>query len=194
MAKYSRWNYFIDKGLQTKYVIITTGVLVIHTFIVLVAIFAPYIMMMTLDYPEADKVQAARALLLLHGRAWPVIGIIILIFAALTVFMSHRIAGPIFNIKRGIRRIATGDLSVNIHLREKDEFHDVAEELNTLTVQFRDNIVILKENSALLEEHLFRLQQAVGGNRIDEQADQCVISEIRHCREAIQTILNRYHT
>ncbi len=100
-TKLTRRNYFIAKGIQSKNILLTSLVMVIHTFIVLVAVFTPYSMMLTMDYPGPDKAEAARAMLLLQSRAWPIIGVIICFFAVMTLFMNHRITGPILNIKRG---------------------------------------------------------------------------------------------
>ena len=150
MAQFTRKNYFIDRNLQTRYIILMVVVLIVHTLIVLAAVFSPYIMMLSFDFPNDTRAEAAKAFLLVHTNAWPVIGGFIIIVGVLTLFVTHRIAGPIFRLKKGIRDIADGRLNEKIILRKKDEFHDVAEELNALAARFRDSFSVLKEKSYLM--------------------------------------------
>jgi len=48
------------------------------------------------------------------------------------LFMMRRITGPVYRIVRGLEVIRKGDMSHKIILREKDEFRDVAGELNRM--------------------------------------------------------------
>lgn len=45
---------------------------------------------------------------------------------------SHRVAGPLFKIKRVCKDICDGNTSARIKLRPNDAFRDVAEQLNLL--------------------------------------------------------------
>ncbi len=47
-----------------------------------------------------------------------------------SLFYSHRIAGPLFNLKRVIRQIRSGDIPDEVRIRSGDEFKDLADELN----------------------------------------------------------------
>ncbi|AHZ83394.1 HAMP domain-containing protein [Bdellovibrio bacteriovorus] len=47
--------------------------------------------------------------------------------------MTRRIVGPLFNIKRTVKRMADENLdSVEIHLRENDYFQDLAQDINVV--------------------------------------------------------------
>lgn len=55
----------------------------------------------------------------------------LLIFIAWgTIFLSHKIAGPLFRFQRIFETMARGDLSVRCHLRKFDEAKPVARTLN----------------------------------------------------------------
>jgi methyl-accepting chemotaxis protein len=52
------------------------------------------------------------------------------LFALLTgLFMTHRMAGPVYKFKDELKRIVAGHEPRPIRLRKNDEFHDVAEAL-----------------------------------------------------------------
>ena len=55
--------------------------------------------------------------------------IFVLVFGLL---YSHRIAGPLFNLKRVMERVGQGDLTTVMHIRATDEFHDVEAAFNTM--------------------------------------------------------------
>jgi len=193
MAQFTRRNYFIDRNLQTRYIVLMVLVLIVHTLIVLAAVFSPYILMLSFDYPPDTRTEAAQAFLLVHGNAWPVIGGFIIFVGFLTLFVTHRIAGPIFRIKRGIRDLADGRLNETIHLRKKDEFQDIAEELNALAARFRDSFSLLKEKSSLLARDIEELEQEIRDKKLDETMGRHIIDNIQESREAIQAILDRFH-
>lgn len=64
---------------------------------------------------------------------------------------SHRIAGPVFVFAREIERLGKGDMNARISLREKDNFHPEAEQMNDSIAELRGRITTLKDLSEQLE-------------------------------------------
>lgn len=60
-------------------------------------------------------------------------GVISIISIFLGVRFSHRLAGPIFRLKKELQRLNAGEKIDPIHLRDSDYFKELAEELNKLT-------------------------------------------------------------
>lgn len=50
--------------------------------------------------------------------------------AVISVFFSHRIAGPIYRMERSLEAIESGDLTTTTKLRSGDQFMPVAEDMN----------------------------------------------------------------
>ncbi len=50
----------------------------------------------------------------------------------LAIVLSHRIAGPIYRMKRDLDEIVAGNYSKRLRLRKTDELKDVAESINKL--------------------------------------------------------------
>jgi methyl-accepting chemotaxis protein len=59
------------------------------------------------------------------------------------IWMMKINSGPIYRMNRDIKQIADGDLSVNITLRQKDEFQDIAAELNEMAGNIRDRFGLI---------------------------------------------------
>ena len=56
----------------------------------------------------------------------------------LWVIFSHRIFGPIVPLRRQLQKLAAGDFEDRIKLRTRDEFKDVANDINQLTEILRN--------------------------------------------------------
>lgn len=48
------------------------------------------------------------------------------------LFMAHRTAGPLYQLRRAFQRVKSGDLSVRVKWRTRDEFQEVAHEFNQM--------------------------------------------------------------
>ena len=55
-----------------------------------------------------------------------------LIFAVWALFVTHRAAGSVYQIRRVIEEIKAGNVNQRVHLRENDEFQDVAKSFNEM--------------------------------------------------------------
>ncbi len=58
--------------------------------------------------------------------------LIILMIAVWALFVTHRAAGAVYHMARVIEAIRSGNTKERIHLREKDEFQDVANAFNQM--------------------------------------------------------------
>ena len=95
------------------------------------------------DIPTGDNVPTALDVLLpglLVSGA-----IMILSTFILGVFITHRIAGAIYRMQKDSVAIGNGDLSLAIRLREKDELHDVAGDINNMVGKIRKKVLLIRD-------------------------------------------------
>lgn len=63
--------------------------------------------------------------------------LLIIIFGAICfgagIYLTHRLVGPTVAFRRHIQKIRDGDYDYRTYLRPKDDFTDIAEELNRLS-------------------------------------------------------------
>jgi len=188
-----RKNYFIEKKFQTKYLLLTLLLLLSYTFVFIVVIFAPYILTLYFDYPLSEKNEAARALLLLHGTVWPWIGGVILFFCMISVFISHKVAGPLFRLKKSLIRVTQGDLDVVIKLRKWDDLKDLAEHINTLIEELRTFVITLRNDYALLSEYILELEREIETKVLTEEKGKEIIRKVQESRKNIEAALKRFN-
>lgn len=82
------------------------------------------------DAPAAKNVESTKTYVVV------LLVILQLLFVGITflisLFVSHRIAGPLFKLKKFFAEASQGHLSQNLKFREKDHFQDVADEYNSM--------------------------------------------------------------
>jgi len=192
MKPYKRKQYFIHKKIQIKYALLTISLLVLYTIILLMAIFAPYIMALFSDLPLSQKSEAAEVLLLLHKYIWPGIGLVIILFGVLSIFITHKLAGPVFVFERMTRNIAAGDLTVRAKLRRGDDLRDLEKNFNQMADNLESLLIKLEEEHKKLSSYVSKLRRELEAREISEQTIIELTKKIDIDREDIKKILERY--
>ena len=62
---------------------------------------------------------------------------LIVAIAALSLFLSHRIAGPLYKLKKTMEAAAHGDIQTHLTFRKADHFKELAETFNTMTTAWK---------------------------------------------------------
>ncbi|MBI5971415.1 MAG: methyl-accepting chemotaxis protein [Deltaproteobacteria bacterium] len=61
-----------------------------------------------------------------------ILGVVAGAIAVISMFFSHKIAGPLFRLERSMEAIGKGDLTVGTFFRQKDQLVPLAEEINAM--------------------------------------------------------------
>ena len=192
MAKHKRRRFFIDKQIQTKYIVLTILLLLLYTFLFVVILFLPYIVPLSFDYPIEEQTKAARMLLSLHTSIWPALGAVTLIMSALSVFVTHKIAGPVYRFKKDLAEVSAGNLDITIKLREKDDLKDLAEDLNLMIKELRTFVQTLQGGDKAMLSCINELEDQIKDNKISSEAGQELIETIQKNRANFAQVLEKY--
>jgi len=185
--------YFIDKKFQTKYALLTALLLLTYTFLFIVIIFAPYMLTLYFNYPMAEKEEAARAILVLHGTIWPWVAGVIIFFGVFSIFVTHKIAGPLYRLKKSLDEIAAGNLNVKIKLRKKDELKDLAEHINVLVEELRTFITTLKNNYDILSDYIAELENQISTKAISQESGMKLLAKVQESKKNIEAVLEKFN-
>lgn len=131
-------NFLIEPGIQIRY-----G-MYISLFGVLLVLLLALTFYSTLQEDIMFLVQLTdvpqQAYLLINDRLMETFyfGIaLILVFGAICfmvgIYITHRFVGPIVAFRRHVQMLKQEDFNYKTHLRPKDDFRDLAEELNSLS-------------------------------------------------------------
>ena len=185
--------YYIEKKFQTKYLLLTIFLLLTYTFAFIIIIFSPYMLTLYLDfYSLSEKAEAARTLLLLHSTVWPGIGGIILLFGAVSIFITHKIAGPLYRLKKSLFMITEGNLDVKVKLRKGDDLKDLAEHVNILVDTFRTFVTTVTVDYDLLSDYISEIERDIKANVLTEESGRKIIKKVQDSRKNIETALEKF--
>jgi methyl-accepting chemotaxis protein len=187
-----RRNYFIEKKFQAKYILLTILLLLTYTLFFVAIIFAPYMLTLYLDYPITQKEEAARAILLLHGKIWPWVTAVIVFFGLISIFITHKIAGPVFRLKKCLTEITQGNLDIKIRLRKGDDLKDLAEHINILVEELRSSITTLKNDYDVLSDYIAELERKIETRELSEESGRQLITKLQNSRKNIESVLEKF--
>lgn len=132
-SMYTRKQYFIKKGLQTRF--IWTILLIIFLVFVIIScnllFFATYLRN---ELPESDIVKLAEVYRFVMAELYDkliLLGVVnLIIVVVISLFFSHQIAGPIYKIEQTLKRIRDGSLRHRLKFRNTDNLDDLADQFN----------------------------------------------------------------
>ena len=118
-----------------------------------------------------------------------VTGVMVIIgLGSVTLFYSHRIAGPLFRLGKEARRIARGDLTVKVRLRQKDAVHPLAETMNETTEAYRQRVIELRKKVNELKSAATSVMEVQAeGPELDEKIDQLAMY-VRQLQETLKEL------
>jgi methyl-accepting chemotaxis protein len=160
-----RTTYLIDKGFQKRMILNVISLVVLATVItngivyglvayqqkvsnanlfVVSKVFVP-----EEDLPVITRTQIVRPAIILSLAVTDVVGTIVILMFML--IYSHRIAGPLYKMEKGLNQIAEGDFNVDMKLRTKDEFKGLADSFNDMVTALKNNITTTKQGVSALK-------------------------------------------
>jgi len=187
-----RKRLFINKTLQTKYVVQTLILLLIYTAFFICLLLAPYISSLLAGHPLEEQAQIARMLLNMHNSSWPILAAMIVLMSLGTIFMTHRVAGPVFRLKKTLAAVSAGRLDVDLTLREKDDLKELAQHVNVLIDDLRGIVHALQDGQATLAACITQIEGEVARQQLDAALGKALIETLAASREQSRLALAKY--
>lgn len=126
---FKRTHFITNKKYQMKY-----------TLYLMVSVFMTTILIGVFTFHLLRNIVQAEYLETLFYSIMGKVALFMLLVAALGLFLSHKIIGPIQRLESLVNRLKEGDLTVNIVLRKGDEFYPLADAINEMKNKLRESI------------------------------------------------------
>jgi methyl-accepting chemotaxis protein len=192
MKSFRRRHFFIDKHLQTKYLLLTILLLLSYSLIFVILIFLPYILPIHFNLPLEERAEAARVLLALNKSVWPALLVAILILGVLSIFITHKIVGPIYRLKKALGEMIEGNLDVRVTLRKGDDLQELADHVNQLSAMLSTSLAALKHNYDTLSSQIDELERQIEAKSITPETGRELIRQIDDSRKTVVLALERF--
>jgi|GEM_PF-2343710 len=129
-----RYRYFINWDLQGRLALGVTGAAVFS----FVLVFLDYYFSFGRNAGwSADMLEV-----FLISQKMPLIQLVVFVFALaiVSVLLSHRVAGPLVNLKKSLKCLEEGDLTHHLFLRPNDQLKDVQDSYNRAVGSLKQKI------------------------------------------------------
>ena len=166
---YKRSSYFIKKEFQFKFILRFCLLVLIGAVISTGLLFLFSQGTLTSSFQQSRLIIKNTGLAILPSVVYTnliTLALITLATIIVTLFVSHKVAGPMFRFEKELKAIGEGDLTKKIMLRKKDQIKDMADCLNNMVVSLREKILDIQTEV----EHIrnFASQQSAPEDLVEE--------------------------
>ena len=191
---YKRKNYFIKKNFQGKLILGYFLFMMVGCLVFILALSYLAADSMTVVYSN-NNLQIGQTPLMLFKQLLAAYWIFIVIGAALVVIIAtritHRVAGPMFNLERSLDFMIDGKLDNVIYLRNKDEGKELAAKINQFNAELSSQIGIVQKRSTNIHELLSNYAVLNPESRSLEDLES-IHASIKKQNQIISEIVNQY--
>jgi methyl-accepting chemotaxis protein len=166
---YRRKQYFIARKFQTKY----AGLFLVFMFLTgaLCSYIIYYTIMVLLGEKLANVYPQGRLIAIINAVNLRILlGLLTItpLVVIISIFLSHKIAGPMYRMEKFMTTMATGDFTQHITLRKGDELKTLAERINFFVDSLRTMIGSQKSQLAILQKDMENIKNCAQAKHTDK--------------------------
>ena len=185
-------SYLIVKDFQLKLISINFIHMILVVLITIAALMVPVYVLLMQSADLENQYHAALFFIAITDQLPVALVLVLLLFIAHQVIITHQFCGPIVNFSNTFKKIASGDLTRRVHLRKYDHLQNEAACINSMIDGLSQRIGSIRQDNAGL---LLSLQDiCVSPASADEQqksnnALQAALrqaQDVKRCLDAFQ--------
>ncbi len=104
------------------------------------------------------------------------------------IWMIRKTSGPLYRMLKDVRKVASGDLSASITLRQKDWLQDIAYDLNTIVKSIKDRFITISGVYMDISKSIGGLKREHSDKETSIKAHDSILKKI----EALETEIKRF--
>ena len=177
MGHYQRRNFLINKNFQIRYCVYVCSWLFTLSFVypfIIYEIFDFFMRYVAFHSPKTITTDLREIRTQIVGLLAILQGVFLIVTFLISVFVSHRIAGPLYKLSQWLQAGRDGTLRPDLYFRKADYFREVATDYNLMISGVYSRV---DRNIIKLEESL---KKADGSLRSDMEK---VIEDLKKIRE-----------
>jgi methyl-accepting chemotaxis protein len=136
---YKRANFLINKKFQLKFAFYVCSWIFALSMvypIIIYNIFEYFLQLMAQSGGVAHGGLTVEKIKAVENQVLLLLGVLQLLFLGITfmlsIFLSHRIAGPLYKLKKSMSEVARGNMDVRISFRKNDHFMELQDTFNDM--------------------------------------------------------------
>lgn len=147
-----RRNYFIKKKFQASFILKFCLLIILACVVMSSIVYFSSRRTVTTSFEGLRLVVKSTNDFILPGlllSGLVATALVSLACIAIVLFISHRIAGPLYRFEKSLEQISGGDLTVKTHLRQNDEMKALAGSLDEFAAKLKEDISFAKKETDL---------------------------------------------
>lgn len=189
---YKRKSYLIDKKFQGRFIARLSALVLIGGILTIAILYLFGAQSKTVAIQDSRVVARSTADFILPLLIQTVITVTILVgvtAALLTLFMSHKISGPLYRFKKVIEALEKGDFSSEFSIRSTDQLSSLADEINSMIRNTKKEVLELKNSAVSLKIKLDSLVE----NDLSENK-RSILAELKKLSEELDRAARYFKT
>ncbi|MEW6601703.1 MAG: hypothetical protein AB1499_12100 [Nitrospirota bacterium] len=166
-----RKKHFIKKGFQLNFSIRFLALIIIEALLLAAIFWYVSLNTLTTSYQGAQLRIEDTSSFFFPSMMYPVlivIGVVCIVGLIGLIFISHKIAGPLYRFEKSLKEIAGGDLACRVSLRKKDQLSGMADSLNNFTSEIEKKVLDIKHEIQAAEKVAGEMQQHMASGRMPD--------------------------
>ncbi|MFZ3064699.1 MAG: methyl-accepting chemotaxis protein [Nitrospirota bacterium] len=167
-----RRQYFIKKEFQSKFIIKFCLIVILGAIISGIILYAYTNQRLGNTYLESlNAIKALNDNLISNLIYTSLITVIFIsiVTIVITLFASHKIAGPLYRLEKSTEAIGNGDFTLETRLRENDEIIGVASALNEMAGKLRIKMIDIKKELEEVKDNSADIESAIKDKKLSEK-------------------------
>lgn len=157
--QYRRRKIVIHPSFQLRSAIAVFFFLVVYSGVLGFLIFYPIKLELDRVTDPQSQMMISAQILTLHRRVWPGVLAVSVLVGAQILFISHRIAGPLYRVRVSLEQLVAGNPTVRVKLRKHDNFAEFEPLVNTIAEQLETQKSKLERLATLASSQQANLQE-----------------------------------
>jgi hypothetical protein len=166
---FKRRKFVVYRRLQLTLMIISFSYVILFWAVMGMYLLIP--LMVGLDKSDIGSDKAlvvAYRILYLHEKFWPALLLSLFAMGCHSLFISHRIAGPLYRFNLIFGAIKEGIVPTPIRLRKGDYLYNVMENINQMLERLRDKLTELQEAQANLNRSVTKCKDTASHGSMND--------------------------
>jgi methyl-accepting chemotaxis protein len=175
-----------NRRVQLIHALLIVTYLSVYTLLLSIAALAPTIVALQGDAESATLTNAAE-LFLFEDRVWPLALLLIVACGVHSIFMSHRVFGPLVRVRHEAALIGSGDLTRRIRFRKNDHMLELRDSLNAMVEELDRNMGEVHLMRARLKHRIEELEgdMLTGGGAERRTKLEALIDDFARLEQAL---------
>ena len=193
--KYKRRNYFINRAFQSEFIIKFCILVIVGSAVFGALLYFFSKNALTTSFENSRLVIKSTADYIFPGLLFG--GILVAVItaiaaAAVVMFMTHRIAGPMYRFEKYIKEIGSGRLYSDLKIRKKDQFQNTVGVLNKMTEDLKLGLTEVNEVSTKLDKLIEELSDSSSREILLREDIKRIVTELKKDKQNLSRALGYF--